>query len=243
MVVTLDFVCIRLNTETGTPEVMLQKRKTEPEAGRFALIGGWIWEAPTEEGAEYDQDLQGAAHRILRTKTGFLPSYLEQVSCEGSLTRDPSLGWSVTIPYLCLFNRPEMADLESRPDIRWEPIDAILSGHVPLPFDHSLLVGKAVDAFVNKIRYSSLLLYLLPEKVTVSQIEDAYELFGVNVKKQTVFSRWINTGLLVETGELSTPTRGRPSKLYRLTETSLTYFDSEIGKTYKKQAVTAQAIS
>lgn len=235
MVVTLDFVCIRLNPASGEPEVMLQKRQKDPEAGRYALIGGWVWEAPAEEGAEYDRDLLEASHRILRSKTGFLPSYLEQVGCEGSLTRDPSLGWSVTIPHLCLFNRPEMADLESRPDIRWEPVNAILSGDASLPFDHSLLVRKALDAFVNKIRYSSLLLYLLPDKVSISQIEDAYEIFGIKVKKQTVFSRWVNTGLLVETGEQQpSSARGRPSKLYRLAEDSLTYFDSEIGKTYKK---------
>jgi ADP-ribose pyrophosphatase YjhB (NUDIX family) len=196
-------------------------------------VGGWIWDSPQGDG-ELDQTLDDAVERILTAKVGFMPSYLEQVPVEGSFTRDPSLGWSVTVPFLCLFNRPTMAELERQPGIKWQPIECVLDGGYSLPFDHQKLVSTAYEAFLNKIKYSSLLLYLLPESVAISQIEDAYEIFGIKVKKQTVFSRWVNTGLLVETGERQLlAAKGQPSKLYRLKEESLTYFGSEIGKTYK----------
>ena len=86
MVVTLDFICLRLNPETGAPEVMLQKRKKDPEQGRFALVGGWIWEEPEESGGPYDEDLDDAQTRIIASKVGFMPSYLEQVPCEGGVS-------------------------------------------------------------------------------------------------------------------------------------------------------------
>ena len=223
MVVTLDFICLRLNPDSGQPEVMLQQRQRGPEKGLDALVGGWVWEQPVEEGGEFDETLDDAVVRIMGQKVGPMPSYLEQVRVEGSLHRDPALGWSVTIPHLCLFNRDDTDSLQTREGIRWAPLPSILEGACPLPY----------DAFLNKIKYSSLLLYLLPEKVAVSQIVDAYDTFGIRVTKQTVFSRWVNPGLLVDTGERkSLSARGQASKLYRLEESSLSYFDSEIGKSY-----------
>lgn len=233
MVVTLDFVCLRLNPESGRPEVMLQQRLRGPEAGRDALVGGWVWEQPMEERGPFDETLEDAVTRIMGQKVGVMPSYLEQVRVEGSVHRDPALGWSVTIPHLCLFSRDDAEALQDREGIQWEALDSILEGSCRLPFDHQTLVATAYEAFLNKIKYSSLLLYLLPEKVAVSQIVEAYETFGIRVTKQTVFSRWVNPGLLVETGERrSLGARGQPSRLYRLEEQALSYFDSEIGKSY-----------
>ncbi|MFC4259042.1 NUDIX hydrolase [Marinobacter lacisalsi] len=233
MVVTLDFICLRLNPETGQPEVMLQHRTHGPEEGRYALVGGWVWEQPQEEGGEFDRTLEDAVRRIMERKVGLMPSYLEQVRAEGSISRDPALGWSVTIPHLSLFSRDDTGILQTREGIRWVALESILDGQYPLPFDHRTLVTTAHEAFLNKIKYSSLLLYLLPEKVAVSQIVAAYETFGIRVTKQTVFSRWVNTGLLTDTGERkSLSARGQASKLYRLDEDSLSYFDSEIGKSY-----------
>jgi 8-oxo-dGTP diphosphatase len=242
MVVTLDFICLRLNPESGLPEVMLQERQKGPESGRYALVGGWVWEEPASDGGGSDETLGDAVTRILKGKVGFLPSHLEKLPPEGSVTRDASLGWSVTIPFLCLFNRPDMAELDQQDGIKWEPIESILAGEYPLPFDHRKLVNIAYEAFLNKIKYSSLLLYLLPEKVAVRQIVEAYDIFGICVKKQTVFSRWVNTGLLAETGEKrSMAAKGQPSKLYGLEEESLSYFDSEIGKSYNKALSAARS--
>lgn len=44
MIVTLDFVCIRLHPESRAPEVLLRKRETSPEPGSYGLVGGWIRE-------------------------------------------------------------------------------------------------------------------------------------------------------------------------------------------------------
>jgi ADP-ribose pyrophosphatase YjhB (NUDIX family) len=233
MIVTLDFICLRMNHETGLPEVMLQERKKAPEAGRFALVGGWVWEKPAKGSDLCDRTLDDAVKRIMQNKVGFMPSYLEQFKAEGSLTRDPSLGWSVTIPHLCLFNRPDNEVLYRQAGFHWEPLQNLLDGSYPLPFDHQTLVRNAHEVFVNKIRYSSLLLYLLPEKVAIKEIVDAYALFGIRVTKQTIISRWISEGLLVDTGEKRKVTlKGPASVLYRLKEPSLSYFDSEIGKRY-----------
>lgn len=237
MIVTLDFVCLRLSPETGIPEVMLQTRNKEPELGRDALVGGWIWEEPQEEGGAFDETLDDAVTRILSLKVGILPKYTERVKPEGGLYRDPNLGWSVTLPHLCLFNRTDTKDLEERSDISWIPVSKILSGAFDLPYDHQKLVANAYEVFLNKVKYSSILLYLLPDQVAIPEIVQAYETLGVLVSKQTIFSRWVNTGLLIETGEHQEKKgRGRAPMLYRLMEQSLSYFDSEIGKSYRPRA-------
>ena len=234
MIVTLDFVCLRLNPQTRVPEVMLQKRQKEPNLGKDALVGGWIWEKPMEEGGQYDQDLDQAVARILDQKVGVQPTYLERVKSEGGLDRDPDLGWSVTIPHLCLFNRTDNEELQERPDISWVSVQEIINGEIVLPYDHNKLVASAYEVFLNKVRYSSILLYLLPQQVTIPDIVEAYQVLNIQVSKQTIFSRWVNTGLLAETGEQKEKSgRGRAPMFYRLTETSLSYFDSEIGKSYK----------
>ena len=149
MVVTLDFICLRLNPESGLPEVMLQERQKGPESGRYALVGGWVREEPASDGGDSDETLGDAVTRILKGKVGFLPSHLEKLPPEGSVTRDASLGWSVTIPFLCLFNRPDMAELDQQDGIKWEPIESILAGEYPLPFDHRKLVNIAYEVAVG----------------------------------------------------------------------------------------------
>jgi len=233
MIVTLDFVCLRLNPRTTVPEVMLQTREKEPEMGRDALVGGWIWE-DAKDGGAYDEDLNQAVDRILSQKVGIRPTYIERAKPEGSVFRDPTLGWSVTLPHLCLFNRTDTEVLEERPGISWISVQDVLEGACELPFDHKNLVRSAFEVFLNKVRYSSILLYLLPQDVTIPEIVEAYKTLGVQVSKQTIFSRWVNSGLLTETGQhKETGTRGKSPMLYRLNESTLSYFDSEIGKTYR----------
>ncbi|MBY6030797.1 hypothetical protein KUV41_15645 [Halomonas sp. DP8Y7-1] len=251
MIVTLDFVCIRLHPESRAPEVLLRKREASPEPGSYGLVGGWIREQSqgqtqgqtqpqtqpqTQErtqkpGEGGDSCLDDAVHRILRDKVGLAPSYLEQVRAQGSLYRDIARGWSVTIPHLCLFNRTENDRLALQDHLRWASLWDLLDSRVPLPFDHLTLVSSAYQAFVNKIKYSSLLLYLLPSEVTIGEIVDAYATFGIEVKKQTVINRWIKAGLLEETGTTrAVSSKGPPARLFRLTEPTLSYFESAIGK-------------
>lgn len=231
MIVTLDFVCLRLNPETREPEVMLQKRTKDPELGRDALVGGWVWEKPEEPGGEYDEDLDAAVERILAKKVGLEPTYVERARPEGSLYRDPSLGWSVTLPHLCLFNQMDSDHLQGRPGISWVSVKKIVGGDCKLPFDHEKLVKSVFELFLNKVRYSSMLLYLLPRRFTIPELVGAYQILGIQVSKQTVFSRWVNPGLLVETGEHKEQVgRGRSPMFYQLNEASMSYFDSEIGK-------------
>src|SRR5690242_15348993 len=72
--VTVDLVILSL--AAGRLRVLLMKRGAAPFAGSWALPGGYIH-------PEEDADLDAAAHRILRQKTGIASPYLEQLQAFG----------------------------------------------------------------------------------------------------------------------------------------------------------------
>lgn len=231
MFTTLDFVCIRLNKEI--PEVLLLKRekKDEPAFGEFGLIGGMIWEKRIDGSNINDENIDDAVSRILALKVGdsFKPSYVEQMQAVGSSTRD-SRGWSITIPHLCLFKMEDTESFDNNEKFKWVSIDAIKSGEIILPFDHSKLIDNAFNSLVTKARYSSVLFYLLNKFFTVNDIIGCFGSFGFNISKQTINKRWIRNLLILPTGTVrKSETRGKASALYFQTFDKLHYFEFSLG--------------
>lgn len=229
MVVTLDFICFRLNMTEGHIEVLLHERNQAPHAGSLALIGGWVWERSGTHGDYYDRSLEDSVKRIIDSKVGVIPSYIEQIPVRGSMKRDPSLGWSVTIPHFCIFNHSD--EPKSLPGSRavWVPIHDVLSG-MDLPFDHSELVATAYAAFINKSMYSSILLFLLPPVFIVADVVNAFQALDLNVSKQTVINRLIKTGVMVATGKQAEKAGpGKPAATYSVSGHEITYFNEIVG--------------
>lgn len=224
MFVTLDFINLRFNQ--GRIEVLLSKRdnKDLPEYGKFSIQGGMVWEESLDNSGK-DDDLEQASSRIIRDKLGLSPSYVEQLQAVGSSTRD-SRGWSVTLPHLSL-----LSPLESHIDddkFRWIDIANIDTGM--LPFDHYELLTKGLSALKNKAKYTSVLLYLLNDKFTIANAVEIFSYFNLKVSKQTIHSRWVKSGLIIETGQFSQNSKGgKPASLYQLSEKELSYFDIAIG--------------
>src|SRR5882724_2278056 len=90
--VTIDVVILALRDDRL--QALLIKRGAEPFRGAWALPGGYIH-------AQEDADLDAAAHRILREKTGIVAPYVEQLQGFGNARRDPR-GWSATFAYFAL---------------------------------------------------------------------------------------------------------------------------------------------
>jgi len=69
-IATVDLAILAVS-EAGL-EVLLMRRGVEPFAGHWALPGGWIHVGE-------DADLEAAACRVLKEKTGVETPYLEQL--------------------------------------------------------------------------------------------------------------------------------------------------------------------
>src|SRR5262249_52423038 len=153
-------------SETGI-DVLLIRRADDPFAGEWALPGGWIH-------VDEDADLETAARRVLKDKTGVETPYLEQLQSVGGAQRDPR-GWSLSIAYFALMPR-EMANLspgENAADVDWWPVidDAVA---VPLAFDHADLLGIAATRLRSKVEYSTLPAHMLSDHFTLGELQSVY---------------------------------------------------------------------
>src|SRR5258708_693407 len=105
-IATVDLVIFIL-PDTGL-EVLLMRRDADPFLGCWALPGGWIH-------ADEDADLEAAARRVLRDKTGVETPYLEQLQSFGGASRDPR-GWIVSVAYVALVSGDE-GQLDASADV------------------------------------------------------------------------------------------------------------------------------
>ena len=85
----------------------------------------------------------------------------------------------------------------------------------PMALDHRRILATAMGRLRGKIKYRPVVFELLPRNFTLLQLQRVVEaLAGVGLHKQN-FRRFVEKGGLVEeTGQWETKTRGRPAKLF-----------------------------
>lgn len=191
--------------------VLLVRRDIEPYNGCWALPGGLI-------DAYVDVDLDAAAARRLKEKTGLDEVYLEQVCTVGSNARDPRK-WSLSVTYFALIPKPDtlLAARRGASEVRWQPV---ISDEVrmPLAFDHAGLIKKAAERLRNKVSYTSVAAHLLPREFTLAELQQVHEiLLSTTVTMASVTRRYVKGGLVEDAGKAARQgDTGRPATVYRL---------------------------
>ena len=198
-------------------QVLLVKRPNapgEPFPACWALPGGFV-------DVEQDADLASCALRKLQQKTGVQSPYLEQVGSWGGKGRDPR-GWSATHVYFALLAAPPTL-LPDR-QAAWFTLENQQVA-VPLAFDHAALLAAAVQRLYNKVEYTSLPAFLLPEEFTLSDLQRVYEIVLARPLEKSAFRTRVLAVDLVEPVEKVRTGANRPAQLYRLKQPrSIVYF-------------------
>ncbi|KQQ97162.1 NUDIX domain-containing protein [Massilia sp. Leaf139] len=197
--------------QDGRLSLLLATRKNaqEPYCGALALPGGTIH---TDE----DEDAQDAARRVVRTKLGIDPPYLEQLYTFSGRTRDPRR-WSLSVAYYSLV--PEQV-LEETPieGLEFVPADAIPG----LPFDHNAIAAMAIARLRSKSTYSSLLTFLLPPEFTIPELHAVYEQVTGSTTNIAAFRKKVlDEGMIEPTGQRRKGGQHRAPDLYRRRGTGL----------------------
>ncbi|MBD9484478.1 NUDIX hydrolase [Pseudomonas sp. PDM14] len=202
----VDIVALRLN-EQAELELLLIRREQAPFAGEWALPGVLV------NGRCADNDLDAAATRALAEKARIRPCYLEQVATVGNAVRDPR-GWSLSTFYLALLQPGTAGQGE---DLRFVALEDVRAGRCALPFDHAQLVVQAAERLAGKSVYTSLPLYLLTPRFSVTEALAAFQAcLGQAVQHTTLRGRlekMKQSGWIVDTGEKNYPKMGRPQNL------------------------------
>ncbi|GHE37662.1 NUDIX hydrolase [Streptosporangium violaceochromogenes] len=204
--VTVDVVALTIRE--NALRVLLVERGEPPQAGRWALPGGFI--RPGE-------DLPEAAARELAEETGLTPRvHIEQLASYGAPGRDPRMR-VVSISYLAF--APDLPD--PRPgsdaaDAAWHRADRLPA----LAFDHGRILADGLERARAKLEYTPLATAFVGETFTISELRGVYEtVWGVVLHAGNFHRKVLSVPGFVEgTGETteSGGARGGPrAKLYR----------------------------
>jgi 8-oxo-dGTP diphosphatase len=201
MQLTVDTVIFTI--EQGALKVLLVKRGIEPFAGQYAIPGGFVLE---------NESLDQAAMRELREETGVAEVYLEQLYSFGDPRRDPR-GRVVTVAYYALIST-EHSQLRAGSDAAaaaWFAVDAVPD----LAFDHAKILAYAVERLRNKLEYTTVGFQLLPERFSLSELQEVYEaILGKKLDKRNFRRKLALLKILKPTSEYRRDGR-KPARLYR----------------------------
>ncbi len=204
--VTIDVVIFSILDDEL--KVLLIKRKSWPHEGMWAIPGGFV---------QMDESLEEAAYRELAEETNVTRDqvYLEQLYTFGDPKRDPRTR-VITVAYFALVGadklHPRAAD--DAEDVDWFSVYNLPS----LAFDHGQILDYALTRLRYKLEYSAAGFQLLPEKFTLRELQDAYEIIlGAKLDKGNFRSKLRKTQV-VEPVAGFRDTGGRPARLYRFRE-------------------------
>ncbi|MDP4172458.1 MAG: NUDIX domain-containing protein [Bacteroidota bacterium] len=214
----LSVDCAIFGFEKSFLEILLIKRKRNPEKGRWALPGGFI---------KKEELVDQAAKRVLEETTGITNLYLEDVAFFDAPERFPL--WRVfTFGYFALVspeNYPVHIGIDTT-DVKWFKLNELPD----LPFDHKYIIDTALEKLRNRVRYRPIGFELLPAKFTLPQLQHLYEsILDKKLDKRNFRKKLMAMNLLQKLEEKETNNIKRAAYLYR--------FDKKNYNKLKKQGL------
>jgi len=188
----------------GALKLLLVRRGNEPFKSMWALPGGRV---------EADEDLDASAMRTLEEGTGVSGVYLEQLYTFGRPDRDPRRR-TIAVCYFALVpsERLQLRAALDAEGVGWFSLDELPA----LAFDHGEMVEVARQRLSAKLAYSTIALQFMPERFTLSELQEVYEIIlDEKLDKRNFRKRILAFDQIDETPEVRRNGSHRPARLYR----------------------------
>lgn len=200
--------CVIFGFHEGELKVLLIERNQYPFKDWWALPGFFV---------EKDETIDEAVQRILFEHTGLRGIYMEQLYTFGDLKRHPQ-GRIITVAYYALLR---LEDVKTKPSPQTDYVKRAewhsLSDLPNLAFDHQHIIDKSMAKVQRKISYSPIAFELLPEKFTLTQLQQLYEaIWGRKLDKRNFRKKMLSYDILKELPEFQKGVSYRAARLYRL---------------------------
>jgi len=201
--VTTDIVIFTI--QDRQLRVLLIQRALEPHQEQWALPGGFV---------EIDEDLESCALRELQEETGITGIYLEQLYSFGKPDRDPRER-VITVAYYALapLDQIRLRAASDAEQVAWYPLNKLPA----LAFDHDQIIEMAQQRLAAKLNYSTIAFNFMPDKFTLSELQQVYEvILGEKLDKRNFRKRVMTYNCIQETGERRQNGNHRPARLYSM---------------------------
>lgn len=200
--VPLTVDCVIFGFEESKLKVLLIKSDLAFFQGKLSLLGDFV---------KNNEDLDDAAYRILKERTGMNNVFLDQVKVFGKPDRHPG-GRVITIAYCSLLNIQHHALNIHENELDWYDYDALKE----MAFDHLEIVEECHSWLQKRIQEHPLGFNLLPDKFSLRELQNLYEaILGVSLDRRNFRKKFASMDLLIDTNEMEQDVSHRPGKLYQ----------------------------
>ena len=200
--IALSVDCVIFGFDENKLKVLLIRSDLKKYQGKLSLLGDLV--NPKE-------DLDAAAYRILKQRTGLSDVYLEQVKAFGALYRHPA-GRVITIAYCSLINiqHHKLKILDN--ELHWHDVDDI----VDLAFDHKQIFDISYSQLQRRVQEHPLAFSLLPRKFSLRELQNLYEaILNTKMDRRNFRKKFFAMDFLIDINEMEEMVPHRPGKLYK----------------------------
>ncbi|MDT0645981.1 NUDIX domain-containing protein [Zunongwangia sp. F260] len=195
--------CIIFGFEGGRIKLLLFRRRVEPLKGEWSLIGSFV---------RLDEDVSEAAKRVLKEITGLENVFMEQLKAYGKADRDPGFRCLSIAQYALIQIDEYDGELVEKHGAHWFDIDEIPD----LVLDHNQMVQDALERLKQKARYQPIGLNLLPEKFTIPQLQQLYEvIYQKELDSRNFRKKLLSLKVLIKLDEKDKTNSRRGAFLYK----------------------------
>lgn len=184
--------CVVFGFDQSKLNVLLSKRELVDEETKevifsdYTLLGHHVLEG---------EDIDSAAIRVVKDKTGLQNICLKQFQTYGSLDRtkrEKDQLWSkkkfpmiadhvISVGYYSLVDSTKIKPDRYHKDTKWFPVDQLPE----LGFDHEEMIHLAREFLKRRLRREPIGFELLPQKFTLTQMQKLYEcVFGTQFDRR-----------------------------------------------------------
>ena len=212
--------CVIFGFEAGELKILLIERNDEPFEGWLALPGNLVLN---------NESIEDAAERILHELTGLDDLHMEQFHTFGDVHRHPR-GRIITVAYYALIRIDGQKELKPGHLAKrafWHTVNDLPK----LAFDHTEIFKTGFNKLRRRLSYQPIAYELLPEKFTLTQLQQLYEaILNKKLDNRNFRKKMLSYGFLKELDEKQKGVSYRAAKLYKFDRRKYNkIFQSDLG--------------
>jgi len=205
--VTLEILINIFTVEKGKMKILLTRKKTEPYKGYWVLPNIIL---------KNDETFEEVTEKILEETIGTKEIYTEQNYTFSKVDRNPNERVIAT-SYIGLIDckTKEIKTKSDNKEQEWFTIKEIPK----MAYDHKEVIEKATELLKTKLASPDILKNFFPSDFTLPELQNICEsIMNTKLDRRNFRKKFINLGIIEDTGDKSKGGSGRPAKLYKFKE-------------------------